>query len=312
MTTRSDRMLLEDVNGYDVLGARRNAQGETVYITRPGDMPRLGWLRRGEHEGRPWTTATPGSRMIGAATALLFLLGAGLLGVSLAAQYGWLLGQRHHERLPSLVEAVSLDIGMIIFSLLALGLARASKQARAERALIVACALGSATMNYAAANDGSLRSVLAYVVPPLFLAVVTDRVISVVRRYYLGDDETSAWSVLATVVLYALRAVVALPSTAAGGRRALLVATPLPEAAEKPRVIEPPKRPGPRSPRRTGSMTARFLGLVAERYGDFAQIDPARVSPICTELAPEVGIDPGNARTALRKAVLAAQAGGAK
>ena len=53
-------------------------------------------------------------------------------------------------------------------------------------------------------------------------------------------------------------------------------------------------------------MTSRFLALVIERYGPLAGIPLERVSPICTELAPEIGIDAGNARTALRKAVLVA------
>ena len=80
-----------------------------------------------------------------------------------------------------MIEAVGLDVGMAIFSLLALGLAMAGQSARVERALIVACAAGSAPMNYAAANGGSPRSVAAYVVPPVFLAIVVDRVVAVVR-----------------------------------------------------------------------------------------------------------------------------------
>jgi hypothetical protein len=68
-------------------------------------------------------------------------------------------------------------------------------------------------------------------------------------------------------------------------------------------------RPGPAGPR-AGSKTARFLALVAERHGPLDGFPPERVSPTCTQLAPEVGLDAGAARTALRRAVLAAQDGG--
>ena len=41
----------------------------------------------------------------------------------------------------------------------------------------MACAGASGVMNFAAANDASPKSVLAYVMPPVFLAVVADRVV---------------------------------------------------------------------------------------------------------------------------------------
>ena len=63
--------------------------------------------------------------------------------------------------------------------------------------------------------------------------------------------------------------------------------------------------------RRGESKTARFLALVQERYGELGAIDPAKVSRICTDLAPEVGLNAGAARSALLPRVRAAQAGGA-
>ena len=83
---------------------------------------------------------------------------------------------------------------MAVFSLLALGLAMAGQSARIERALIVVCAVASAGQNYAAAVVTSPRSVAAYVMPPLFLALVVDRVVAVVRRHVLGDAERSVWA----------------------------------------------------------------------------------------------------------------------
>jgi hypothetical protein len=249
----------------------------------------------------------PGGALIAVATALLFLLGAGLFAVSLNAQYRYVFHAKHQSA-ASWVEALSLDVGMAIFSLLALGLARAGKPARVERVLIMACAAASSVMNFAAADDTSPKSVLAYVMPPVFLAVVTDRVVSVARRHVHGQDERSPWLAAGRVALYALRLALAPPSTTAGLRRWLLTSTPLPSA---PKPAAPPagrtaitSSRGPAG-RRAGSKTARFLALVAERRGPLADLPLQDVSRACTELAPEAGLDTGAARTALRKAVLA-------
>ena len=181
---------------------------------------------------------TPGSRLILLATILLGLLAAGLFVVTINAQYKYVFAAKG-QAVPSMIEAGALDVGMAIFSLLALGLAMAGQSARIERGLIVACALGSAAQNYAAADVTSPRSVAAYVAPPLFLALVVDRVVAVVRRHVLGDAERSVWSTvgrgataaaksLGLVLLYLLRLVLAPPSTGLGLRRLVLIATPLP------------------------------------------------------------------------------------
>jgi hypothetical protein len=101
--------------------------------------------------------------------------------------------------------------------------------ARVERLFVVGCAVGSAGMNLAAANTASLRAVLAYVVPPLFLAAVVDRTVSVVRRHYLGEADASAWSALGRVTLYATRLFLAPVSTTKGFRRWVLNSAPVPE-----------------------------------------------------------------------------------
>src|SRR5205823_4854242 len=218
--------------------ALRPIQGEGSY--HPADVGRRGSGRR------------PGSILVAVATGLLFLLGVGLFAVSLDAQYRYVFHAKHQSA-ASWVEALALDVGMAIFSLLALGLARAGKPARTERVLIMACAGASAVMNFAAANDASPKSVLAYVMPPVFLAVVADRVVSGARRHVLGDNEQSPWLAAAAVVLYALRLVLAPPSTTAGLRRWLLLKTPLP-AAHAAAVATAPQRepiggrPGPAGP----------------------------------------------------------------
>ena len=55
--------------------------------------------------------------------------------------------------------------------------------------------------------------------------------------------------------------------------------------------------------------TAQFLSLVTERHGSFAQIPLDAVAGIAATLAPQVDLNTGSARAALRKAVLAARNG---
>jgi hypothetical protein len=180
----------------------------------------------------------PGSVLIGTAAWLLVLIGGGALYVSFTAQQRYIFAVRH-QNAASVIEALLLDLLMIVFTLLALGLARAGKPSRTERALILVCAAASAYMNVAAADVASPRSVTAYILAPLALAVVVDRVVAVIRRHVLADDEPSAWITLARatttaariaglVTLYSLRFILAAPSTAKGLRRTVLNAAPLP------------------------------------------------------------------------------------
>ena len=59
----------------------------------------------------------------------------------------------------------------------------------------------------------------------------------------------------------------------------------------------------------SATKTQRFLALVVERYGPLAEFPIASVSKVCSELAPEVDLNTGAARTALRRQVQAAQNG---
>jgi Protein of unknown function (DUF2637) len=315
-----------------------SARDEPGGGTRPGvtwepfGIPPETWEDAPEHGGVKWLHLSPcrpraaGDRSatwLRIATVLLGLLAAGLFVVSLAAQYRYVLSEKH-QVVPSVIEAIGLDLGMTIFSLLALALAWAGQSARVERVLIIVCALGSAAMNYAAANDGSPRSVAAYVMPPVFLAVVVDRVVAVVRRHVLGDADRSAWAPAGRAALYMLRFLLAAPSTATGLRRQVLNMTPLPAVTDMAALPAAPTpgsavitRPEPQYPQkparpqgqRGDSKTGRFLQLVQERYGELTGIDPAKVSRICSDLAPEVGLNTGSARAALRPLVLAAQNG---
>jgi Protein of unknown function (DUF2637) len=239
----------------------------------------------------------PGSVLIAAAAWLLAIIGAGALYVSFSAQREYVFSARHQDA-ASIIEALLLDVLMIVFTLLALGLSRAGKSSRAERALILACAMASAYMNVSAADTASPRSVAAYAVAPIALAVVVDRVVAVIRRHVLADEEASAWTALGRallavtrlagiVALYSLRFALAAPETARGLRRLVLDAAPLPglPAAEEPRAIEPP-----------ATKKAALLALyrVHPEYGN-----RAAASKVAGELAPQAGLQAGTARAYL-------------
>jgi hypothetical protein len=184
----------------------------------------------------------PGSVLITAATWLLAILDAGLLYVSFDAQYTYIFAVKN-AKVPAMIEAAMLDAGMIILSALGIGLAMRGKASKAERFLIMICSAASAGMNFAAANPASWRSVTAYTAAPVFLAIITDRVISVIRRHVLPGDTESAWACLghaviraarlaALIVLYLLRTILAPKETATGLRRMVLAAAPVPGMTE--------------------------------------------------------------------------------
>ena len=256
----------------------------------------------------------PGSGLVLAAAVLLGLLAAGLFLVTLNAQYKYVFAAKG-QQVPAVIEAASLDLGLAIFTLLALGLAMAGQSARIERALIVACAAGSAGQNYAAAVVSSPRSVAAYVIPSLFLALAVDRVVAVVRRHVLGEAERSVWSTVGTgsawlakgaglVLLYALRFVLAPPSTGAGLRRVVLNAAPVPAppvrlvlAPEEPRAEIPPPPP-PAEPAELAGASKKTR--LAWWYGqDPGYGNRAAVAAAAKRLAPKVDLSEGTARAYL-------------
>jgi hypothetical protein len=239
----------------------------------------------------------PGSALIAAAAWLLALIGGGALYVSFTAQQRYVFAARH-QNVASIIEALLLDLLMIVFTLLALGLSRAGKSSRTERILILACAAASAYMNVSDADTASPRSVVAYAVAPVALAVVVDRVVAVIRRHVLADEEASAWTAMGRVLLavsrvagvaalYSLRFVLAPPSTATGLRRMVLAAAPLPglEAPEERKAIDPP-------PTKKAALLALYR--VHPDYGV-----KASAAKVAAELAQQVDLSPGTARSYL-------------
>ncbi len=239
----------------------------------------------------------PGSVLVAVAAWLLTLTGGGALFVSFAAQYAYLLTVRR-QGVASVIEALLLDPLMIVFTLLALGLARAGQSSRAKRALILACAAASAYMNVSAADVASPRSVAAYAVAPVALAVVVDRVVAVIRRHVLAGAEPSTWvtvgraaataaRITGLVLLYALRFALAAPETARGLRRMVLDAAPLPALPKPPasETIEPPR-----------TKKAVLLALY-RAYPDYG--DRSTASQVAAELAPQAELQAGTARSYL-------------
>lgn len=253
---------------------------------------------------------TPGSRVIAAATWLLFALGAGLLYVSFSAQFAYVFGIKH-QGAPAVIEALSPDLAMVILSTLGIGLALAGKASKAERFLIISFAGLAAGMNYAAADSGNWRSVVAYTAPPVVLAVITDRVISVIRRHVLPDDAESAWTpagrvlvavarLAALILLYLLRAVLAPRSTLGGLRRMVLNAAPVPAPPVK--VISltevPPIDPPVTEPAElAGASKKARLAWWYERDADYG--NRSAVAAAARRLAPKVDLSEGTARAYL-------------
>ncbi len=194
---------------------------------------------------RAGTRPAPGSALIAVAAWLLALTGGGALFVSFSAQYAYILAVRRQDA-ASVIEALLLDLLMIVFTLLALGLSRAGQSARAERALILLCAAASAYMNVSAADLASPRSVTAYAVAPDHASrsrgpdrggdppprPSRPRALGLdhPRPRHSGRSQDHWPGSCCTVLRFALAA----PETARGLRRMVLDATPLPALPEAP------------------------------------------------------------------------------
>jgi len=166
-------------------------------------------------------------------------------------------------------------------------------------------AIGSAAMSYAAADDASPRSVIAYTAAPIFLAIVVDRVIAVIRRHVLADAEASPWTPLgrlvrgiaracAIIALYTLRFFLDPSRTGRGLRLMVLDAAPVPQARTVT-VYNPPGNLQFVLP--TGvTKKAALLALYAQ-HRDHG--DRSKVGPVAAELGPKAGLQAGTARTYL-------------
>ena len=256
--------------------------------------------------------ATPGSgvsRLLLTTASLLLLALAAAMGiVSWHAQYAFIFSVKHQQS-ASALEALGLDAGAVVFSVLGIVLARVGRRAAIERMLVCVCAAWSCVMNAAGADLGSMRSVTAFVMPPVLFAITSDRLVSVIRRIALGpradaEVQRSAWRAGGVAALYALRLAAAPASTFLGARAALLAATPLPghdtlPVPEGGQLSAPPHRERAGRCRRHGPTKAELLTSLAGERHDLATVPLDKVSRLATEVAGEIGYHPGTARRVL-------------
>src|SRR5712692_2750938 len=206
------------------------------------------------------------------AAAGLCLLAAAAAVVSFTAQYRMVEATRRLAVVAGL-EAAIPDAAALVFACLGIALALHGRRAIRARILNVAAVGTSVFMNAIAAAPG-WRNLAIWAMPPIAYALASDTLISVVRAWALARHQH-------------------LHAAFAGDS-----ASPL-QAVLSPHVARA----------RGETKTARFLSLVAERHGPLASVPLDRVASISAALAPMADLNTGAARTALRKALLAAQNG---
>jgi len=320
-------LLVADNSLGSVLSDRHNKEsGEFVHATQP--QPVGLFERGGRATGRP-------ARWLAVSMAALGVLAAASAVVSYAAQYRMVYAAKRIA-LAAALEAGIPDVAALIFAALGIALALHGKRAIRPRVLNVSAVATSVAMNVLAAGPG-WRDLAIWAMPPVAYALASDTAIGVVRAWTiarqralneaLADDGSSPLAMVGGLLLWTLRLVVAPVSTLSGfrswvleecpvapGRRA---ATRTQSESSLAQIIGSlsPAITGRSAERRSSAgtgpatKTQRFLALVTERYGPLADFPIANVSKVCSELAPEVDLNAGAARTALRRHVEAAQNG---
>jgi hypothetical protein len=272
----------------------------------------------------PWRDRS-GSWLRNAAVGLLVLAAAAAV-VSFSAQYQMVYAARGLKVIAAL-EAAIPDAAAVVFACLGVALALHGRRAVRARVLNVAAVGTSVFMNAIAAAPG-WRSLVIWVLPPVAYALASDTLIGVVRAWAiarhqaldarLAEVEATPLAAVGGLVLWVLRLALAPVSTLGGFRAWVVAECPVapgrrasrpgraPASVAAPAAITTRRRAGRA---RGETKTARFLALATEQHGPLAAIPLGSVAKISAELAPRVGLNTGAARTALRRAVLAAQDG---
>jgi hypothetical protein len=254
--------------------------------------------------------------------------------VSFEAQYRMVYAAKGSPGVAAL-EAAIPDVAALIFATLGIALALHGKRAIRARVLNVAAVATSVTMNALAASPG-WRAAAIWIMPPVAYALASDTAIGVVRAWTiarekalnaaLAEDEPTPLAIVGGLLLWLLRLGIAPKSTLAGfrawvteecpvapRRRARPAASASRSVAAVPsaKTINAPSAHVQRQQGRTreSTKTARFLALVAERHGPLEDFPLAEVSRASRDLAPEVDLNPGAARSALRRHVLSLRDG---
>jgi hypothetical protein len=256
------------------------------------------------------------------------MLAAAAAAVSFAAQYRMVYGARRLAVAAGL-EAAIPDASALVFACLGIALSLHGRRAIRARALNLAAVGTSVFMNAIAASPG-WRSLAIWAMPPIAYALASDTLIGVVRAWAIARDQAlnsaladdagaTPLALAGGLLMWLLRLALAPVSTLAGFRAWVVEECPVAPGRRAPRTApEPPPAAGPKAITRrrpaknprAGTKTARFLALAAEQHGPLAAISLTQVGQISAGLGPQVGLNAGAARTALRRAVLAAQNGG--
>ena len=258
-----------------------------------------GWAGRGQDRSGLWLRN---------AAAGLCVLAAAAAAVSFTAQYRMAETARHLPVVAGL-EAAIPDAAALVFACLGIALALHGRRALRARTLNLASVGASVFMNTIAAAPG-WRNLAIWALPPVAYALASDTLIGVVRaralarHQHLAGEAATPLAAVGGLILWLLRLTLAPASTLAGFRAWVLAECPVAPGrrAPKPGLASAPHP-------RKATKTARFLDLVTERHGSLARIPLDAVAGISAALAPVVGLHPGAARAALRKAVLAATNG---
>ena len=255
------------------------------------------------------------------AAAGLCVLAAAAAVVSFTAQFRMVDATRHLPVIAAL-EASIPDAAALVFACLGVALALHGRRAIRPRALNLAAVGTSVFMNAIAAAPG-WRNLAIWAMPPIAYALASDTLVGVVRAWALARhrdldvtlaaEEATPLTIIGGLILWLLRLTLAPASTLTGFRAWVLAECPVAPGRRAARPTRPsaPARPGRGrgTVPRKATKTAQFLSLVAERHGPLAAIPLDRVAAISAALAPAADLNPGAARTALRKAVLSARNG---
>jgi hypothetical protein len=317
--------------GRRLLASVPGEQGHLAaeHLAPASQRPREGG---GIQPGTGWPGRDRPVRWLAVSMLSLAVLAAAAAVVSYAAQYRMVLAAKGSVPAAAL-EAAIPDVAALIFATLGIALALHGRRAIRARVLNVAAVATSVTMNVLAAGHG-WRALAVWAMPPIAYALASDTAIGVVRAWTiarhkalnvtLAGDEATPLAILGGLLLWLLRLGIAPVSTLAGFRAWVVEECPVApgrRTQSDPPASHPPITPGPvkaittqaaggeSGGARTGTKTARFLDLVASRYGPLEDFPLADVSRVSGELAPEVGLDTGAARSALRRRVLSLRNG---
>ena len=276
------------------------ARSPLAYVSRPNLIT-----------PRPGRTVPAGDRSglwLRNAAAGLLVLAAASAAVSFTAQYRMVDATRRLAAIAAL-EAAIPDAAALVFACLGIALALHGRRALRARALNLASVGASVLMNAIAAAPG-WRNLAIWAMPPIAYALASDTLIAVVRTHHqhlnatLADETATPLAILGGLILWLLRLTLAPASTLSGFRAWVLAECPVAPARRTPVALSPHV-----ARVRGETKTSRFLSLVTERHGPLASIPLSRVAAISAALAPVADLNTGAARTALRKAVLAARNG---